>query len=252
MIIQIFTPERHPVHALPHQLRDRMRIPRRIAMIGKHAAQNVSAFPVHSVLVTAVSGVLRKVSSTKPLCHYERPLCKTYVRNAGYPSGPQPIHPSVVSLEMIFAWPIAPFLSRTALVAVTILCGCDNAVSAQPEASIRPALAPIVTNDTTVRAASRALEQGRPWEATKLLGPVLRNPARRSPAAVLRAAVAEQGAVSVIVVLNVEQAGRMAFADLSDDSKRDVITSAQDALLGELGLGVFSTCLLYTSDAADE
>ncbi len=60
-------------------------------------------------------------------------------------------------------------------------------------------------------------------------------------AAVLRAAVAEQGAVSVIVVLNVEQAGRMAFADLSDDSKRDVITSAQDALLGELGLGVFST-----------
>ena len=190
MIIQIFTPERHPVHALPHQLRDRMRIPRRIAMIGKHAAQNVGAFPVHSVLVTAVSGVLRKVSSTKPLCHYERPLCKTYVRNAGYPSGPQPIHPSVVSLEMIFAWPIAPFLSRTALVAVTILCGCDNAVSAQPEASIRPALAPIVTNDTTVRAASRALEQGRPWEATKLLGPVLRNPARRSPAAVLRAAEA--------------------------------------------------------------
>lgn len=59
--------------------------------------------------------------------------------------------------------------------------------------------------------------------------------------ALLRAAVAEQGALSVIVVLNVEQAGRMAFDDLSDDSKRGVIASAQDTLLGELGLGVFST-----------
>ncbi|MEO7360051.1 MAG: hypothetical protein ABI120_06965, partial [Gemmatimonadaceae bacterium] len=55
---------------------------------------------------------------------------------------------------------------------------------------MRAALAPIVTNDTIIRAASRALEQGRPWEATRLLAPVLRDPARRSPAAVLRAAEA--------------------------------------------------------------
>ena len=53
-----------------------------------------------------------------------------------------------------------------------------------------PALTRVVTSDTIVRAATRALEQGRPWEATRLLAPVLRDPARRSPTAVLRAAEA--------------------------------------------------------------
>ncbi|MEO7997193.1 MAG: transglycosylase SLT domain-containing protein [Gemmatimonadaceae bacterium] len=80
--------------------------------------------------------------------------------------------------------------ARTAIVALSMLCGCDKAVHAQPETSMRAALVPIVTRDTTVRAATRALEQGRPWEATKLLAPLLRDPARRSPAAVLRAAEA--------------------------------------------------------------
>jgi len=70
------------------------------------------------------------------------------------------------------------------------MCGCSKAVRAQPETSIRAALAPIVTSDTTVRAATRALQQGRPWEATRVLAPLLRDPVRRSPAAVLRAAEA--------------------------------------------------------------
>lgn len=65
----------------------------------------------------------------------------------------------------------------------------------------------------------------------------------------LRAAVAEQGALNVIVVLNVEQAGRMAFDQLSDDAQKAVIAQTQDALLGELGLGVFST--ESTRDAAN-
>src|ERR1700712_2427319 len=102
----------------------------------------------------------------------------------------QPIHPSVVSVRMPHALRHALCKSRIVIVAVSMLCGCGNAVSAQPEPSIRPALSPVVTNDSTVRAASRALEQGRPWEATRLLAPLLKNPARRSPAAVLRAAEA--------------------------------------------------------------
>lgn len=57
----------------------------------------------------------------------------------------------------------------------------------------------------------------------------------------LRAAVEAQGALNLIVVLNVEQAGRMPFAQMSEESRRGVISDAQDALLGELGLGVFST-----------
>lgn len=57
----------------------------------------------------------------------------------------------------------------------------------------------------------------------------------------LRAAVAEQGALSLIVVLNVEQAGRQPFAQLSDDAQRETIAQIQEAVLGELGLGVFST-----------
>lgn len=65
----------------------------------------------------------------------------------------------------------------------------------------------------------------------------------------LRAAVAEQGALNVIVVLNVEQAGRMPFDQLSDDAKLTAIAQTQDAVLGELGLGVFST--EATRDAAN-
>lgn len=81
-------------------------------------------------------------------------------------------------------------VARTAALALAFLSGCSDRAVAQQESSTRAAIAPIVSNDTTVRAATRALEQGRPWEATKLLAPVLRNPARRSSAAVLRAAEA--------------------------------------------------------------
>jgi soluble lytic murein transglycosylase len=56
-----------------------------------------------------------------------------------------------------------------------------------------PAAAPTVASDTTLTAAERALQAGHAWQATKLLAPVLRDPGRRTPAAVLLAARAAAG-----------------------------------------------------------
>lgn len=81
-------------------------------------------------------------------------------------------------------------LKHLAIVTTWWLSACGDRADAQPDPSIRPPLAPIVTTDTTIRAATLALTQGRPWEATRLLAPLMRVPARRSPAAVLRAAEA--------------------------------------------------------------
>lgn len=47
--------------------------------------------------------------------------------------------------------------------------------------------------DTALAAAERALQAGHPWRATRLLAPVLRDQARRTPAAVLLAARAAAG-----------------------------------------------------------
>ena len=55
---------------------------------------------------------------------------------------------------------------------------------ALPRAS-RPAAA-----DTLFSAAAQALEQGRPWEASRLIAPVLADSARRTPAALMLAATA--------------------------------------------------------------
>jgi soluble lytic murein transglycosylase len=50
-----------------------------------------------------------------------------------------------------------------------------------------------VAADTTLAAAERALKSGHAWQATRLLAPLLRDPARRTPAAVLLAARAAAG-----------------------------------------------------------
>jgi soluble lytic murein transglycosylase len=54
-------------------------------------------------------------------------------------------------------------------------------------------LAAAVRRDTTLAAAERALDEGHPWRATRLLAPMLRDSTRRSPAAVLLAARAAAG-----------------------------------------------------------
>lgn len=81
-------------------------------------------------------------------------------------------------------------VSCITIFAASLLGACDVGTAAQPDGSIRPAIRPISTSDTVIRAATRALEADRPWEATRLLAPLLRTPATRSSAAVLRAAEA--------------------------------------------------------------
>lgn len=81
-------------------------------------------------------------------------------------------------------------VSHLTIFAAWLLYACDVGTAAQPDSSIRPAIRPISTNDTAIRAATRALEADRPWEATRLLSPLLKSPATRSSAAVLRAAEA--------------------------------------------------------------
>ena len=65
----------------------------------------------------------------------------------------------------------------------------DVALAARKGASLTHAVAA----DTILAAAERALQNGHPWQATRLLAPVLRDPARRTPAAVLLAARAAAG-----------------------------------------------------------
>jgi hypothetical protein len=58
-------------------------------------------------------------------------------------------------------------------------------VAPPPVPAQRPAGA-----DTLFSAAAQALEQGRPWEASRLIAPVLADPARRTPDALMLAATA--------------------------------------------------------------
>ena len=79
---------------------------------------------------------------------------------------------------------------------VTIGCRGGSAADSNGEivlAGAESSLAKAIAADTTLTAAQRALQAGHPWRATRLLAPLLRDPARRTPAAVLLAARAAAG-----------------------------------------------------------
>ena len=79
---------------------------------------------------------------------------------------------------------------------VTTACRGGSAADANGDivlAGTEPSLAKAIAGDTTLAAAQRALQAGHPWRATRILSPVLRDPARRTPAAVLLAARAAAG-----------------------------------------------------------
>jgi soluble lytic murein transglycosylase len=75
--------------------------------------------------------------------------------------------------------------------------GCDGtAEDSHGEVALahdRKALPRTVAADTTLAAAQRALDSGHPWRATRLLAPLLRDPARSTHAAILLAARAAAG-----------------------------------------------------------
>ena len=74
---------------------------------------------------------------------------------------------------------------------------CDRPKAADASSEIvatRDASLPAeIAADSTLVLADQAIRAGHPWRATVLLAPVLRNPARRTPAAVLLAARAAAG-----------------------------------------------------------
>src|SRR5881394_1591170 len=75
-------------------------------------------------------------------------------------------------------------------------CRDDSAENANGDVGLvrkNPSAARPVASDTAVAAAERALQAGHAWQATKLLAPVLRDQARRTPDAVLLAARAAAG-----------------------------------------------------------
>ena len=78
----------------------------------------------------------------------------------------------------------------------SIACRDGSAENANGDIALikkNPSSASAVVSDTTLTAAERALQAGHAWQATKLLAPVLRDPSRRTPAAVLLAARAAAG-----------------------------------------------------------
>jgi len=80
--------------------------------------------------------------------------------------------------------------------AVTGACRNSSAADSDGDVAVAgggPSFARAIAADTTLAAAQRALQAGHPWRATRLLAPVLRDPARRTPAAVLLAARAAAG-----------------------------------------------------------
>jgi subtilisin len=83
---------------------------------------------------------------------------------------------------------------------------------------------------TIAPSAAQRITRGDPLE-TRLN--IQENPA---DPAYLREVAAEQGSVRVIVSLQTEQAGRMAFDAMSEQSQQAVIAQTQDALLAELGM----------------
>lgn len=62
-----------------------------------------------------------------------------------------------------------------------------------PLAGERSSVTRAIAADSTLVAAERALANGHAWQATRLLAPVLRDPARRTPAALLLGARAAAG-----------------------------------------------------------
>ncbi|HKO15386.1 MAG TPA: hypothetical protein VJU87_04050, partial [Gemmatimonadaceae bacterium] len=83
-----------------------------------------------------------------------------------------------------------------ALLAAAPACGQSPGSAAAGEVGTpgdHRALAKAIASDTALAAARRALQDGHPWTATRLLTPLLNTPSRRTPAALLLAARAAAG-----------------------------------------------------------
>lgn len=78
---------------------------------------------------------------------------------------------------------------RLPILSAVFALACAGPTPALAEGSAADSLAP----DSVILAATRALDEGRPWRATQILAPVLGDSARRTPVVVLTAARAAAG-----------------------------------------------------------
>lgn len=84
------------------------------------------------------------------------------------------------------------------LLCLTFSAACRNGSAESSAGDVAlagksPSLTRAIAADSTLVAAERALASGHAWQATRLLAPVLRDPARRTPAALLLGARAAAG-----------------------------------------------------------
>ncbi|HKW47715.1 MAG TPA: hypothetical protein VJN70_09720, partial [Gemmatimonadaceae bacterium] len=85
-------------------------------------------------------------------------------------------------------------ISLCFLVAILAACREGSAENAGGDVALHEkSYVRAIAADTTLAAAQRALDAGHAWRATRLLAPVLRDAARRTPAAVMLAARAAAG-----------------------------------------------------------
>ena len=88
------------------------------------------------------------------------------------------------------------FLLCLTLAVLFAACGNGSAESSPGDVALageNDSLTRVIAADSTLVAAERALASGHAWQATRILAPVLRDPARRTPAALLLGARAAAG-----------------------------------------------------------
>ena len=85
---------------------------------------------------------------------------------------------------------------RVAVLLLVVVTACERASARQVDDVARTkllALVPIEGQDSTILAATTALEQGRPYMASRILAPKLGGPSTRTPRVLIRAAEAASG-----------------------------------------------------------
>ena len=82
---------------------------------------------------------------------------------------------------------------RLFLAAFVVLSSCSSEHEASASGDVSHSSAQNVSSDSALRPAQALIDSGHPWRATQLLGPVLKSPARRTPATLLVAARAAAG-----------------------------------------------------------
>lgn len=152
---------------------------------------------------------------------------------------------------MIFPLMMKPLL--LAIAATAIACAPDAQSSADGEVASQPdrELAQAIEQDNALASAQAALNKGHPWQATQIMARVLRDPKKRSPAALLlaaRAAAGWEGWAEVEKLL-----GRQPWLDAQFDGEgRELLTRASLERGGDTAAVTQALAGLRTAKGAEQ